>query len=71
MLHVTELGPGERYEPIDVDDPEACKGVMADEVVCMEKGQPETALVYLGWDEIQMRIFRGHFKNPVHMRIVQ
>lgn len=39
----------------------------ADDYVVMEKGQPDTALLLLGWDEVGL--FDHNFKHPVYARI--
>jgi len=56
---------GYTYTEVNIDKAD---GNMDDYVV-MEKGNPETAMVLLGWDEVGL--FDHEFTNPVYARMTE
>ena len=64
-IMATTTYDGYIYTEVDIDKAD---GNMDDYVV-MEKGDPETALVLLGWDEVGL--FDHEFTNPVYARMTE
>ncbi len=57
------VGDGKRKTILEYGDG---SNLRADWVVCMEAGDPDSALTHLGWDEIEVGLFENAFKRPVY-----
>ncbi len=54
-----------KYRVIDINSRD---GLWTDDILVMEKNDPDTHFLLYGWDEVGL--FDPHLKNPVYVEVI-